>query len=73
MFLWVYMKDRKSIVWIGSSKKDLLGLPRDVQRMIGHSLNLAQLELSDEDTKPLKGYGSSKVTEIVKNDVGGYL
>lgn len=71
MFLWICLKDRKPIDWIGSSKKNLLELPRHVQRMIGHSLNLAQLELEDVDTKPLKGYGSSKVKKIVKNDAGG--
>lgn len=68
MSLEVHMKCRKPIVWVGSSKKDLLELPRELQRMIGHSLNLAQLEQADRDTKPLKGFTGSSVREIVKND-----
>ena len=47
------MKKRKPIDWIGSSKKDLLELPREVRRMIGYSLELAQAEQEDADTKSL--------------------
>jgi len=62
------MKNRKPLVWIGSSKKDLLELPREVQRTIGHSLNLAQIGQDDPDAKPLKGFTGTGVREIVKND-----
>jgi phage-related protein len=62
------MKSRKPITWVGSSKKDLLELDREVQRMIGHSLNLVQQGLKDDDSKPLKGFGGGSVLEIVKND-----
>ena len=55
------MKNRKPLIWMGSTKRDLLDLSRDVQKMIGHSLNLAQQEKEDEDTKVFKGYGSSSV------------
>ena len=65
------MNDEKSIDWVGSSKKDLLDLPREVRRMIGYSLELAQAEQDDVDTKPLKGCGSANVKEIVKDDVEG--
>ncbi len=36
--------------------------------MMGYSLNLAQLEQKDPDSKPLQGFGSANVREIVKND-----
>jgi phage-related protein len=39
--------------------------------MMGHSLHLAQIEEEDPDSKPLKGFGSAKVLEIVKNDSNG--
>lgn len=65
------MNDEKSIDWIGSSKKDLLDLPREVRRMIGYSLELAQAEQDDDETKPLKGFGSANVKEIVKDDLEG--
>jgi len=62
------MKYRKPLDWIGSSKKDLMDLPIDIKRKIGHSLHLAQIEVDDEDTKPLNGFGSADVREIVKSD-----
>ncbi len=65
------MKCRKPLDWIGSSKKDLLQLPEEIRRMVGHSLHLAQIEVEDEDSKPLKGFGSADVREIIKNDAEG--
>lgn len=65
------MHDRKPVIWVGSSKKDLLELDKEVQRMIGYSLNKAQKGFKDEDTKPLKGFGGASVLEIVKKDVSG--
>lgn len=65
------MRKRKLLTWMGSTKKDLLDLPRGVQKMIGHSLNLAQQEKKDEDCKIFKGYGGGSVREIVKDDSSG--
>lgn len=65
------MKDRKRLVWVGSSKKDLLKLSKSVIRMIGHSLNLAQLGKQDLDSFIMKGFGGGGVREIVKDDEGG--
>ena len=65
------MKHRKPLDFIGSSKKDLMDLPLGIKQKIGHSLHLAQIEVDDEDTKPLKGFGSSDVREIVKSDSAG--
>jgi len=65
------MKTRKPLTWMGSSKKDLLSLPRSIQKMMGHSLNLAQQEKEDDDCKILKGFGSASVREVIKDDPGG--
>lgn len=65
------MKNRKPLTWIGSSKKDLLDFPKEVQRTMGYAINLAQQGKKDEDTKPFKGYGGCSVLEIVKEDVSG--
>ncbi len=65
------MKERARLGWIGSSKRDLLTLPREIQRMFGYSLNIAQQGEKDDDTKPLKGFGGCSVLEIVKNDGNG--
>lgn len=62
------MNDGKKLGWIGSSKKDLMDLPKEIGKMIGYSLHLAQFEMDDIDSKPLKGFGSAKVREIVKDD-----
>lgn len=65
------MKLKKTLDWIGSSKKDLLELPREVQRMMGYSLRLAQVEQYDSDSKAMKGFGSADVREITKRDQEG--
>lgn len=65
------MKDRKPLIWVGSSKKDLLKLSQAVQRMIGYSLNLAQQGKKDLDSCILQGFGSGHVREIKKDDEGG--
>lgn len=61
----------KLVYWVGSSKKDLMKLPRTIQRQIGYSLHLVQIEQEDNDSKPLKGFGSAKVREIIKDDSEG--
>ena len=43
----------KPLAWIGSSKEDLLDLPRKVQREMGYALYLAQLGLESSNVKPL--------------------
>lgn len=63
--------NRKPLTWMGSSKRDLLDLPREIQKMIGHSLNLAQQDKEDEDSKILTGFGGGSVREILKDDSGG--
>ncbi len=65
------MKDRKPLIWVGSSKSDLLDLSKAVQSMMGHSLNLAQQAKEDIDSTIMKGFGSAHVREITKNDEGG--
>jgi phage-related protein len=36
--------------------------------VIAHSLHLAEMEQEDDNSKPLKGFGSANVREIVKNN-----
>lgn len=65
------MLNSKPLTWLGSTKRDLLGLPKEIIREIGHSLNLAQSEIDDPDCKIFKGYAGGSVREIVKDDPGG--
>ena len=64
-------KTDKPLAWIGSSKEDLLDLPRKVQREIGYALYLAQLGLEHTNVKPLTGFGGRGVLEVVEDDTGG--
>jgi phage-related protein len=53
--------------WIGSSKKDLMAMPDEVQQTFGFALYHAQVGLLHSDAKPLKGFGSAGILEIVED------
>lgn len=61
----------KKIIWVGSAHKDLKAMPDDVQDAFGYALHLAQTGEKDDRAKPLKGFGSAAVLEVVENDSGG--
>lgn len=60
----------KPLVWIGSSFKDLVTLPRRVQRDIGRALRYAQLGGRHEHAKMLRGFGGAGVLEVVEDHDG---
>jgi phage-related protein len=49
------MSQVKKVVWLGSSLKDLKGLPDSVQDDIGYALWRIQEGKEHQDIKPLKG------------------
>ncbi len=53
--------------WLGSSKRDITSLPDDVQDVFGYALHLAQGGGKHPDAKPMKGFGSAGVIEVVEN------
>jgi phage-related protein len=55
------------MVWLASTKKDLLGLPEEVIDTFGYALHLAQTGKKHEQAKPLHGFGSAGVLEIVED------
>lgn len=61
----------KPVIWIGSSKKDLMALPVEVRKFFGHALDFAQHGDQHEAAKVLKGFGGAGVLEVVENDAGG--
>lgn len=61
----------KLLVWIGSSKKDLMALPVAVRKFFGHALDFAQHGDQHDAAKVLKGFGGAGVLEIVEYDAGG--
>ena len=56
----------KSVVWVGSSRRDLRALPQQVRKDIGQALHAAQQGMTDPAAKPLKGFGGTRVMEIVE-------
>jgi phage-related protein len=60
------MAETKPVVWLGSSRRDLRAMPQQVRRDIGQALYAAQQGETDPAAKPLKGFGGTRVMEIVE-------
>ena len=61
-------KPVKLVRWIGSSRRDLKGFPKAVQRDVGQALYAAQRGVEYPAVKALKGFGGRSVLEIVADD-----
>jgi phage-related protein len=57
----------KPLYWVGSSKRDLFSLPGPVVDLFGFALYLAQDGRKHEQGKPLRGFGSAGVLEVVED------
>jgi len=57
----------RPLFWVGSSKKDLLALPEEVVDLFGYALFLAQIGKKHNQAKPLKGFGSAGVLEVIED------
>ena len=57
----------RPLEWIGSSKKDLMALPAQVVDVFGYALYVAQAGGRHEQAKPLRGFGSAGVLEVVED------
>lgn len=60
----------KPLRWVGSAKKDLQAMPDEVQDTFGYALHLAQSGGKHAQAKPLKGFGSAGVLEVVESEAG---
>jgi phage-related protein len=56
---------RTTLLWIGSSLKDLTAFPTAVKQDMGYALHLAQTGDRSGAAKPLKGFGGAGVLEVV--------
>jgi phage-related protein len=61
----------RKVRWVGSSKRDLLDLPRDVVRKLGQGLGLVQPGRTPLGAKALKGFGGASVLELREHDRTG--
>lgn len=59
----------KPLEWVGSSKADLKQFPAAVHDQVGFALYQAQVGLKHRDVKPLKGFDTS-VLEVVSRQEG---
>lgn len=61
----------KPVRWVGSSKKDFMTFPAEVQDEMGHALYRAQLGSMHVSAKALKGFGGGGVIELVEDHQSG--
>jgi phage-related protein len=61
----------RPLLWVGSSKKDLMELPSAVRKFFGHALHFAQNHERHDAAKALKGFGSAGILEVVEDDADG--
>jgi phage-related protein len=61
---------KKTLVWIGSSKKDLIAMPIAMRKEFGVALDIAQQGLSPEGAKQLKGKaaGATQLSKDYRGD-----
>jgi phage-related protein len=60
----------KHVLWVGSSKKDLMAMPNEVKSAFGFALYLAQQGKKHQNAKPLKGFSGAGVIEVVEDCLG---
>ena len=65
-----FHEEPKPLRWVGSAKKDLQAMPAEVQDTFGYALHLAQSGGKHAQAKPLKGFGSAGVLEVVESEAG---
>ncbi len=56
----------KRLKWVGSSYRDLVAMPKPVQRVFGYALSQVEEGLTPADAKPLTNVGGG-VTELVED------
>lgn len=61
----------KPLIWVGSSKSDLIEFPDEVRQCVGYALYLAQTGSRSIHTKVLKGFAGAGVIEIIEQDSSG--
>lgn len=61
---------RKPLKWVGSAKRDLDAMPEDVKDVFGFALDVAQAGGKHMDAKPLTGFGSAGILEVVEDHEG---
>ena len=53
----------KTVIWVGSSRRDLRAFPEPVKDHMGYALYIAQRGRKHRDTKTLSGFGGAGLVE----------
>ena len=61
----------RALLWVASSKRDLMDMPDDVIDDFGHGLYQAQIGKHPDIGKTLSGFGGANVIELKLDDEGG--
>ncbi len=64
------MRTIKTVVWVGSTKDDLIAFPQQVVGAIGYALYEAQIGNKHPSAKPLRGFGGAGVLEVIEDHDG---
>ena len=64
------MPGLRPLFWVGSSKRDLMALPEEVQQVMGFALHQAQAGEEHPAAKALRGFGGRGVLEVVERHDG---
>ena len=60
----------KTLIWVGSSRRDLKAFPAEVKDVVGYALYQAQVGQKAPSAKPLSGFGGAGVLEVVEDHQG---
>jgi phage-related protein len=58
---------KKPVEFIGASRREPRSMPRQVRYVFGYAILLAEMGDKHPDAKPLKGFGSAGVLEVVED------
>lgn len=61
----------KPVIWVGSSKSDMLKFSDEIIRSFGHGLHYAQKGEQYIHSKVLKGFSGASVIELKESDESG--
>lgn len=67
----LFLMKLKELIWVCSSKKDLIDLSESARQDIGHGLYIAQTGGQCKSAKVLTGFGSAGIIEILATDNAG--
>jgi phage-related protein len=61
----------KALVWVGSSRRDMRAMPKEIRRSFGVALYAAQTGETPPSAKVLRGFGGGGVLELIEDDATG--